>query len=604
MFAPVPQRGISVPLIEGSLTLITVAVAFCYTQTCAGFFTKIEHTFGRLARMKKTSVASCGLIALFLRLALLPLFPIPKPFVPDDFSFLLAANTFASGHLTNPTPAMWTHFESIHITMRPSYMSMYFPAQGLALAAGKLLTGHPWFGNLLFSCLLCSAICWMLQAWLPPSWALLGGLLAVLRLGLFSYWVNSYFGAGGIAGVGGALVLGALPRIKRQPKWIYFLLMAVGILMMATSRPYEGLLLCIPVAIALGCWFLYGTNTPSTFYLVKITAIPLAMILAALSFMAYYDYRAFGNPFTPPYSVDRQTYAMAPYFVWQAARPAPVYRHAVMRRFYYENELDAFTEIHSRSRFIPYSFLKFLRGFLFFGGLALLPPVIMLRRVLLDRRIRFLLFGFATLATGMVIQIFLIPHYLAPFTCLFYALGLQAMRHLRVWESGGQPVGRAMVRFTVLTCVVMAGVRLFSKPLNLDIHEWPASSWSGEWYGPDHFGIPRAETQTNLEHLPGRQLVIVRYSPSHNPLDEWVYNDPDIDNSKVIWAREMDPANNLELIRYYNDRKVWLVQPDLQPTGIAPYPIPNESSPDPPPPEPHGLSLAHTSAALSTRVNP
>jgi hypothetical protein len=57
-------------------------------------------------------------------------------------------------------------------------------------------------------------------------------------------------------------------------------------------------------------------------------------------------------------------------------------------------------------------------------------------------------------------------------------------------------------------------------------------------------------------------------------MDEWVYNAPDIDNSKIIWAREMDESKNLELIRYYKDRKVWLVQPDLQPAGLSQYPLP------------------------------
>ena len=555
-----------------------------------------------LARRRSIAVAVCGLSALLLRLALLPIFPIPLPFVPDDFSFLLAANTFASGHLTNPTPAMWTHFETIHITMRPTYMSMYFPAQGLALAAGKLATGQAWFGNLFFSSLLCAAICWMLQAWLPPGWALLGGLLAVLRLGLFSYWVNSYFGAGGIAGVGGALVLGAFPRIKRSPKFIYFLFMAIGMVLMATSRPYEGILLCIPVVFALGYWLLHAENTPSYRELIKIIAIPILLLVAAGSFMAYYDYRAFGHPLTPPYAVDRNTYAMAPYFVWQQARPAPVYRHAEMRRFYFDNELDAFSTVHSKSGFLPYTSLKFFTGLFFFAGLALLTPIFMLRRVLLDQRTRFLVIGLAVLMCGMVIEIFMIPHYLAPFTCLFYALGLQAMRHMRVWQPASQPVGRTIVRFTIVTCVLMAGVRLFSDPLKLHILEWPASSWSAQWFGPEHFGAPRANTQADLEHRPGPQLVIVRYTPSHNPLDEWVYNDPDIDHSKVIWAREMDPANNLELIRYYKDRKVWLVQPDLHPTGISPYPIPAQDLSNP---AQNGPAIATTAAGLSTsRVNP
>ncbi len=75
-----------------------------------------------------------------------------------------------------------------------------------------------------------------------------------------------------------------------------------------------------------------------------------------------------------------------------------------------------------------------------------------------------------------------------------------------------------------------------------------------------------------LESLPGDQLAIVRYSSEHNPQDEWVYNAADINSSKVIWAREMDAANNRELFEYYKDRKVWLVQPDVYPNAVSPYP--------------------------------
>src|ERR1700716_1600278 len=185
----VPERGPSLLLIEGCVTTITVAVAFCWPRLGSDWFSHFEHAFARLARKKSLSVALVGLAALLLRLAILPICPIPKPFIHDEFSFLLAADTYASGRLTNPTPAMWVHFETFHVTMSPTYMSMYFPAQGLVLAAGKVLTGHGWFGILVVTALMCSAICWMLQAWLPPTWALLGGILAILRLGLFSYWI-------------------------------------------------------------------------------------------------------------------------------------------------------------------------------------------------------------------------------------------------------------------------------------------------------------------------------------------------------------------------------------------------------------------------------
>jgi hypothetical protein len=85
--------------------------------------------------------------------------------------------------------------------------------------------------------------------------------------------------------------------------------------------------------------------------------------------------------------------------------------------------------------------------------------------------------------------------------------------------------------------------------------------------------VERKQIEDKLNRLPGKQLVIVRYAPDHSSLDEWVYNAPDIDNSKVIWAREMDSANNAELTRYYKDRTVWLVQPDASPVSLSPYPV-------------------------------
>ncbi len=264
-----PQGDPSLLLIEGGLTLIAVAGAFSFPRLASSAFRRVERAFTQLARKKGLAVTVVGLSTLLLRLAILPFAPIPVPFVPDDFSFLLAADTFLHGRLANPTPVMWTHFESIHITMQPTYMSMYFPAQGLLLAAGKLLFGNPWFGVLISSALMCAAICWMLQAWLPPTWALLGGFIAVLRLGVFSYWINTYSAGGCIAALGGALVLGALPRMMKHARHRDALVMAIGIALLAITRPYEGLLLCLPVAFVLGRWLLRGKNRPSPAALVR-----------------------------------------------------------------------------------------------------------------------------------------------------------------------------------------------------------------------------------------------------------------------------------------------------------------------------------------------
>jgi hypothetical protein len=242
-----------------------------------------------------------------------------------------------------------------------------------------------------------------------------------------------------------------------------------------------------------------------------------------------------------------------------------------MRRFYYESEMKDYSKIDSWPRFFSATLVKVVSTLLFFAGIALLPPLIMVRRVLLDGRIRFLVVCVGVVASGMTIEIFLLPHYLAPITAAFYAIGLQAMRHLRVWSPEGRPVGATLVRLTVALCFMLGTVRVFAGPLGLKVQEWPPNHWLGMWYGPDIYGTERAHIQAELENLPGRQLAFVRDSPRRDPLDQWVYNQPDIDASKVVWAWDMDPANNQELMRYYPDRKAWLIQMDSQPATVSPY---------------------------------
>jgi hypothetical protein len=584
------DREITLALIEGGLTVIVFAASFLLPRLGSARFARIERVFVPLAQRKRWSVVFVAVTAFVLRLAILPVCPVPLPFVPDDFSFLLAADTFAHGRLTNPTPSMWTHFETIHVTMQPTYMSMYFPGQGLLFAVSKVVLGHPWYGLLVTSAFMCAAICWMLQAWLPPTWALLGGLLAVLRLGLFSFWINTYTGAGVTSCLGGALVLGALPRLMKTTSIRHGLILASGIALLVLTRPYEGMLLCLPVAVVLVRWTFFAKNRPTPRVLIQRAALPLALVITTIAWLGFYNYRAFGNPLTLPYTADRATYAVAPYFVWQPARPAPAYRHEVLRSFYddpSDSELEYFNRIHSISGYFPESLGKIWAAIVFFTGGALFIPLVMVRRVFLDRRIRFLVACALVLIPGMAIQIYLLPHYLAPFTSAFYAIGLQAMRHLRVWRHEGKPVGTMLVRMAVTLCIVTAGLRLSAEPLHIKLDEWPTAKWNWVWYGPDHFGTERARIESGLERLPGNHLVIVRYAPCHQVLDEWVYNAADIDRSKIIWAREMDASNNLELIRYYHDRKVWLVEPDAVPVRVVPYPAP----------EPLNTALLGTTAA-------
>jgi hypothetical protein len=167
-----------------------------------------------------------------------------------------------------------------------------------------------------------------------------------------------------------------------------------------------------------------------------------------------------------------------------------------LRHFYFQNELTAFNKIHTPTGFLPQTFVKILRNFEFYAGLALLPPLIMMHRIFLDRRIRFLVLCVFVLAAGMLIETFLIPHYLAPFTAAFYAIGLQAMRHLRVWRPGGKPIGATIIRLEVAICLILACLRLFPGPLHLALPEWPVDV------------LPRAGTGSDRRQgPPGASMV-------------------------------------------------------------------------------------------------
>ena len=565
-----PEDRSTVLLAECALSAFAVAFSFLYPRLGSSWFARVERVFMRLARRPALAVAVVGLSAVLLRIAILPLFPAPLPAVPNDFSFLLASDTFAHGRLTNPMPVMWTHFESIDITVQPTYMSMFFPGWGLGLAAGQVLFGKPWIASLCLDGLMCAAICWMLQAWLPPGWALLGGLLAVLRLGLFTIWINTISGGNALLDAfAGALILGAFPRLMKKVRIRDGLFLAVGIGILAITRPFEGLLLCIPVAIALARWAWKGKNHPTPAVLLRRASLPLGLLIATLAWLGYYDYRNFGSPTTLPYTVALAQYAVAPKFAFQPPRPEPHYRHPFMRRYYVEDEAAHFNDIHSLSGYFPTVLGKFGFAAIFLAGFALLPSLIMSRRVLLDRRVRILAVCAGMLVIAMLLETFFISEYLAPFTAAFYALGLQAMRHLRVWRPAGAPAGQAIVRLSIAVCVLVA---LFTV-LNAVPRVYASGQSASSRTSTSLPGRPRAEIEARLEQLPVKQLVFVRYLPTHDPVDIWIYNRADLNSASVIWAWDMGSASNLELMRYYPDRRAWLAEPDTTPATLVPYSI-------------------------------
>jgi len=540
----------------GGLILISSRSSSGRLETPA--FLSVQRAFVRLARRRRLSVVLAGCSVIAIRAALIPILGVPQPRFNDEFSYLLAGDTFAHGRLTNPTHPLWIHFESFHIIQQPTYMSMYPPAQGLVLAAGQLL-GHAWIGQVLVTALMCSALCWMLQGWLPPPWALLGAALAVLRLGILSYWMNTYWCAS-VAALGGALVLGAWPRLRKHLHVGDAVLMALGLAILANSRPYEGLAFSIPVALAMLFW-LAGRNHPAFGRSLPRVVVPICcVLLAAAAGTGYYYYRVTGNPFRMAYQTNRDTYSTAPYFIWQTPHPEPAYHHAVMRDFY-RWELSEFERNRTLTGYLSRAAEKFISWWQFYLGILLTLPLLALPWVVRQRKMRLPLLVCAAMLAAFSVQTWTLPHYFAPAAGALYLLLIQGMRHLWQWSPAGRPMGRALLRAIPMLACAMILLRVTAVLTHTRIEPaWPRGN------------LERAALLHQFKQLPGEQLVIVKYGSHHDVDREWVYNDADIDAAKVVWARDMGKDGNQELLQYFRNRKIWFLEPDNPSPQLLPYP--------------------------------
>jgi hypothetical protein len=520
-----------------------------------------ERFLGRIARRRRLAAVVTGCFALAARALLFPILPRHQPGITDEFSYLLAADTFASGRLANPMHPMWIHFETIHVLQRPAYASMYHVAQGLVLAAAKVLTGDPWLGVYVSVAVMCGTLCWMLQGWLPPFWAFLGGLMAVIRLGLFSYWIDSYWG-GAVAAIGGLLVLGAIPRVKRSLDWRHALLLALGIVILANSRPYEGVLLTVASAAILTPW-LYGKCTREPRRVVMSFVLPVVIVLGAGAYgtTSYYK-RITGSRFRMPYQLDRDEYAPARFFLWQKPIAIPEYRHQEMKEFYAGWELSKALEARTPFGLAKNTIGKATVFWMFFLGPVFTMPLIFGWRCLLDKRVRPLVIVAGVSVAGFGINTWFYPHYAAPMMGATYALVLQGMRHMRASKFAG------VVRMIPVIVVAMALLRIVAQPM---VQRFTPPDWPMTWYSTPRGNLGRASVLSYLKQQPGQQLALVRYRPDHNAFEEWIYNDASIDDSQVVWAHDMGRLSNAELIRYFGSRKVWIVDADANPPSIVPY---------------------------------
>ena len=510
-----------------------------------------------LRRSSRNGFLGCllpALLSVALRLALLPWIPVPHPVVPDEYSHLLMAKTFLLGRLTNPPHPLWQHFETIHVLSQPTYSSMYMAGQACFLALGKILTGSFFGGVLLSTALACAAITWFLRLLVPPRWALFGGCLAAVRFGAASYWNDSYWG-GSVGALGGALALGGFVRLTRRVDLGSTIAFAVGTVLLANSRPYEGFGLVATLLIALA-WRVIRNDAQIPWKRIVWSAAVALVLFGVAGFLMTHQWKAVtGQALTPPYVVNERLYG------WPLTLPfTPIrqvsYRHRELA-LYHDWELDEHAGITDVSK-IPWALVvKTSFWWLFFFGAALSPALLFAHRILKTRQLRVIWAAGAVVGLQVLTEQSGYPHYLSPATpiiVLFIVRGFEYLSHAR---PKGIPLGPAVVRFAVPMMLAVIAVRA---AVLSPSHPPPAETMFFSWCCTDNRSRDREPLVEKLTAEPGKHLVLVSYDLKKYDTFEWVYNEPDIDHSKIVFARDMGPEKNQELLNYFSGRRVWRVR--------------------------------------------
>ena len=490
-------------------------------------------------------------LPIVLRLALLPHFPVPTPGGADDYGYLLLADTLRHLRLTNPMHPMRQFFETVFVLQEPTYSSIYSPGQGVVLALGWAVFGHPWAGVVLGVGAFCSLCYWMLRGWTTPVWALAGGLLAVCQFGPLNEWMNIYWG-GAVSAAAGCLVFGALGRLRTEATERNAALLGVGLGIHLLTRPFESIFLWIAAAAFL---------LPQWRRVVKLGPAVALAVLPAVLLTLLHAHAVTGSWTTIPYAQSRYQYGVPTTFTVQD-NPVPHRQLTTQQRLTAEGQAEVHgDQPETLGRFVERwgGRWRFYRFFLF-APLYLALPFLAMR--LREMRFAWVAGTVLLFSLGTTIYPYFFPQYVAATACLLVLGAVAGLERL-------SRISREGARWLLL---LAAAHFLFWYGL----HAWDngrvfLAMRRFESWDFVNFGDPegRAAVERKLAEVPGKKLVFVRYGPQHR-YHEWIHNAADIDGSPVVMALDLS-SENQKLRDYYKDRSVWLLEPDARPVRLGPY---------------------------------
>jgi hypothetical protein len=333
----------------------------------------------------------------------------PPPVVPDEFSLLLGGQTMALGHLANRAHAMPEFFSTLHVLQDPTYASKYLPGHSLFLAIGLVLTGSARAGQwLAFSCMGASLL-WMLRAWVPRRAALAVGALAILTLA-DTVWASGYWGAS-LSVAAGALVIGAIPRLSRDPRITTALLLGLGIAGLELTRPWEGFWMALPAGVAFVLWVASAGGSELRLRLRRVVLPTTLVALAGVGFLSLHNRSVTGSWFTPAYTAYEASASGAPPFIWQKPRElAPGAR--VGERLRSESDLARYTRL--RTAPVATVLERANRGVEFYGGWLIACTLLFVLWVPRRREYSWPAASVVAALGATTVSSFFTPHYFGP----------------------------------------------------------------------------------------------------------------------------------------------------------------------------------------------
>lgn len=491
---------------------------------------------------------------------------IPEPAVNDEFVYLLGADTFAHGRLTNPPPPLPEFFESPHLLVTPTYASKYPPAQSIVLAIGQVLGGHPIWGVWLSCGLFAAALCWMLQSCSSPRWALAVTIVAIMTRGISTYWAQSYWG-GMVAAMGAALVLGAAHRTLRAPGVATSLLMGLGLVILANSRPFEGGILAVMIAPGFTWWLFASDQVPFRMKLRRCVIPCGCVLLAGALWMALYNQAVTSSVLLHPYELHNRQYFGQGAFIFSelyeperhphprvaaayAAQRHPTARGATLANEFVRNflsrtqrSLEAVFTLTSSGDYEG----EVKKSILWLALFVMIP-------MFGSRWAMFCGAAFLAVSAGGALTRWWFPHYSAPAVPLVLSLVASGLRQLSL------PVGRkaraGLAPFAVATLAVAAvslpAIRAIGAGRPSPDERVP--TMNREYVDPIR---ARAKAIAQLDREPGKKLVFVDAARDANHY-EWVYNAADLASANILFVHDLGDEKNRQLIALTSDRSAWI----------------------------------------------